>query len=75
MNNLIVGINYQQNGQRVIEKMYYDSHINAEVQAIIANDMADVCDEVYIVDTFDPASQDFINEIVTKSCRIYKTTT
>lgn len=75
MNNLIVGINYQQNGQRVIEKMYYDSRINAEVQAIIANDMADVCDEVYIVDTFDPASQDFINEIVTKSCRIYKTTT
>lgn len=75
MNNLIVGINYQQNGQRVIEKMYYDSRINEEVQSIIANDMADACDEVYIVDTFNPACQDFINEIVTKSCRIFKTNT
>lgn len=75
MNNLIVGINYQQDGSRVIDRMMYSAHMHAEVNAMIANDYAEVCDEVYIVDTFDPASQDFINEIVTKSCRIYKTTT
>ena len=75
MNNLIVGITYQQNGERVIDKLFYSAHVNAEVEALITNDMTDECDEVYMVDTFDPSSQDFINEIVTKSCRIYKTTT
>lgn len=75
MNNLIVGINYQQNGERVIDKLFYSAHVNAEVEAIIASDMNEECDEVYMVDTFNPASQDFINEIVTKSCRIFKTTT
>lgn len=75
MNNLIVGINYQQDGQRVIDKLFYSAHVNAEVEALITNDMTDECDEVYMVDTFDPASQEFINEIVTKSCRIFKSTT
>lgn len=75
MNNLIVGINYQQNGERVIDKLFYSAHVNAEVEAIIASDMNEECDEVYVVDTFNPADQDFINEIVTKSCRIFKTST
>lgn len=75
MNNLVVGINYKQDGNRVISQMYYSDKVKTDVLSIIANDMCDSCDEVYIVDTFDPASQDFINEIVTKSCRIFKTTT
>lgn len=75
MLGLIVGMSYKQDGNRVIDKMFYSANINAEVQSTICNDMAETSDEVYIVDTFDPASQDFINEIVTKSCRIFKTTT
>lgn len=74
MNTLIVGITYQQDGKRVISQIFYSDRTNAEVNTIIANDMCDSCDEVYMVDTFDPSSQDFINEIVTKSCRIFKTT-
>lgn len=74
MNNLIVGINYKQDGQRVIDRMMYSATMCEELIEEISNGYAKICDEAYIVDTFDPANQDFINEIVTKSCRIFKTT-
>ena len=69
MNILVVGINYSDNGDRVISRMYYNDTANIDATYDLCTSMERACDEVYITDKFNPAHKDFINEIVTSSCK------
>lgn len=69
---MIVGINYTQDGSRVIVYIYYDIKLSREAKQTAAHNFCEDCDEVYIVSDFNFKNndQDFINEIVTKGCRM-----
>lgn len=67
---MIVGINLNTIGDRYIAALYFiDSNSRKDKEAI-AKLWTNNYDEVYIVDSFDNCNDDFINEIVLKSCRI-----
>ena len=66
---MIVGINYNQDGSRSIAYMFYDVSESMEEKKHHALIRSRLYDEVYIV-SLDNNCQDFINEIVTKGCRI-----
>lgn len=69
---MLVGINYGQDGNRVIAMLWYDSNLARKDRQEWAHEMAQEYDEVYIVSdfAFKNNDQDFINEIVTKGCRM-----
>lgn len=67
---MIVGINLNTLGDRYIAALYFiDSNSRKDKEAI-AKLWTNNYDEVYIVDSFDNCNEDFISEIVLKSCRI-----
>lgn len=69
---MIVGINYGQDGNRVIALLLYNSCHTRAIKQDIAHEIAQEYDEVYIVSdiNFKNNDQEFINEIVTKGCRM-----
>lgn len=67
---MIVGINLNTLGDRYIAALYFiDSNSRKDKEAI-AKLWTNNYDEVYIVDSFDNCNENFISEIVLKSCRI-----
>ena len=66
---MIVGINYNLDGSRYISRISYNLSLTREANQHYASVIAEECEEVYIV-AFDDNCQDFINEIVTKGCRM-----
>lgn len=68
MNKILVCMDYTQDGKRTITDLYFDVSSNDFIGSI-AKDYAGAHDETYIVD-FDPNYEPFINEIVTKGCRL-----
>lgn len=69
MNRMIVGIDYLDSGERTISHLSYKSDRNEKTFKEMSRVMSEIHDEAYIVD-FNPNCTDFINEIVTKGCRI-----
>lgn len=69
---MIVGINYTQDGSRVIALLWYDNNLARKDKQEWAHEYTQVYDEVYIVSNinFKNDDQDFINEIITKGCRM-----
>jgi hypothetical protein len=66
---MIVGIDYNDDGSRSIAKILYQGLWDENIVQDYAKEMKEHDDEVYIVD-LNPNCTDFINEIVTKGCRI-----
>ena len=66
---MIVGINYNTDGSRYIASIIYSHDWNFLKTERIAQALSQDCDEVYVVE-FSNSHKDFINEIVTKGCRI-----
>ena len=69
MNKMIVCMNYTQDGSRTITDIYFDVTCCNDATENVARDYTESHDETYIID-FDPNCKPFINEIVTKGCRI-----
>lgn len=69
MDKMIVGINYTQDGNRTIALIDYYYECSIDHLYHLLEDYADSYDEVYIID-IDPNCEEFINEIVTKGCRV-----
>lgn len=69
---MVVGINYNQDGSRYIAYIYYIRTWSREMKQSVAHALCIRCEEVYIVSDFNFKNddQDFINEIVTKGCRM-----
>lgn len=66
---MIVAMSYNDDGARHIDRIDYMSFITNEALAHYASQLAEIYEEVYITD-FNPNCEEFINEIVTKGCRI-----
>lgn len=69
MNKMLVGISYADDGARVISSITYDADISDYTFNIKSEIYKTIFDEAYVID-FDPSHEDFINEIVTKGCRL-----
>ena len=69
MSKMLVCMDYTQDGERTITDIYFDVSCDDETTENVARDYTDSHDETYIID-FDPNHADFINEIVTRGCRI-----
>lgn len=69
---MIVGINYNQDGSRYIARIRYDAEQTREEKQELAHFLTYSYDEVYIISDFNFKNndQDFIDEIVTKGCRM-----
>ena len=65
---MLVGINYTQDGSRTIAFLYYVSNIKDYHELLDA--YRGSYDEIYIVDSFDPNDQSFIDTVVTQGCRL-----
>lgn len=65
---MIVCMDYQNNGERVISSLFYYPWTDEQRHSHIKF-LEQQHDEVYI-SNFDPTSQPFINEIVTHGCRL-----
>ena len=65
---MLVGINYTQDGTRTIAFLYYTPSIIKDVHAL--NFYRNCYDEVYMVESFDPNDQSFIDAVVTQGCRL-----
>ena len=68
---MLIAMDYQDNGERVISSIFYYPWTNEQKYSHL-NFLTERHDEVYIIKTFDPTSQPFIDEIVTKGCLITK---
>lgn len=66
---MVVGINYNTDGSRYIARISYNALRSKEADKRLADKCSTLCDEMYIID-IDNTHVDFINEIVTKGCRI-----
>lgn len=69
MNEMLVGINYTDGGSRVITCLSYRADRNVRTFEEMMKLYKEQNDEAYIV-PLDPTHKDFINEIVTKGCRL-----
>lgn len=69
MNKMLVGINYTDDGSRVISRISYSENRDDKTLKDMSELMQELNDEVYIVD-FNPSCEPFINEIVAKGCRL-----
>lgn len=67
---MIVGINLNTLGDRYIAALYFIDSNSRKDKESIAKLWTNHYDEVYIVDSFDNCNDNFISEIVLKSCRI-----
>lgn len=67
---MIVGINYSQDGSRYIARIVFQANSTMQKIQDLAHYMMKDYDEVYVIGSFKNNDQDFINEIVTKGCRI-----
>lgn len=70
MTKMVVGIDYTDDGSRVISRLSYNSLRSDNSLNQIMDGYKYMHDEAYIVD-FDPSYEPFINEIVTKGCRVF----
>lgn len=69
MNKMLVGIDYGDDGARVISSITYDADISDYKFNTKQEIYKCLFDEAYVVD-LDPSNIDFINEIVAKGCRL-----
>lgn len=66
---MIVGIDYSTDGSRHISFISFISRRSIKETKSFAERYSAFCDEIYIID-IDNTCEDFINEVVTKGCRI-----
>lgn len=69
MNALVIGINYNDAGERTIEKLYYNASANTDRVEQTLDRMEKTCDEVFVSDSFDPNNKEFISYIVSNFCK------
>ena len=69
---MIVAINYSQDGSRYIANITFKSNRTRQEIQDLAHYMTQDYDEVYVISSlnFNNNDQNFINEIVTKGCRM-----
>lgn len=66
---MIIGMNYTQDGSRVIARIDHDTAINPIIEMNNAHLLKNRYDEVYLLN-LDCNNKDLINEIVLGACRI-----
>lgn len=65
---MVVGINYKDDGSRIIALLEYSPKHVKDKEILDAYKYS--YDEVYVVDSFNPNDQSFIDIVVTQGCRL-----